>query len=160
MWFFMITCYLMSALSFLLLGTSFLQNTLHFPIFRANEVTFMILISIVYLFTETLVIFFFVGTGISVKEYTQEKKLQPDYYRKALQIKRYIYPPLLLNMLFMIILFVLIGAVDTGRFPSGIYLIYFLFCVFHFMYAKGIQHRAFKANTENILAMAGIAGHF
>ena len=156
MWFFMITCYIMSALSLLLLIAAFLQNAFHFFIFKANEVTFMVLLSIVYLFTETLVIFFFVGMGISVKEYTQEKKLQPNFYQKILQIKRRIYPPLLLNMFFMIVLFILIGAVDTQRFPLGAYMIYFLFCFFHFIYAKKIQHQSFKANTENILAMAGI----
>ena len=156
MWFFMITCYIMSALSFFMLILALFQNLFHFMIFHANEVTFMILTSIVYLFTETLVIFFFVGTGVSIKEYTAEHKLKPDYHKNSLAIKRFVYPPLLLNMLLMIILFILIGAADTGLFPAWIYLIYFLFCIYHFLLAKGIQHRAFKNNTDNILAMAGV----
>ena len=145
------TCYAMSLLTFMMLLLAFLQNFLHFLVFRANEVTFIILTSIVYLFAETLVIFFFVGTGVSVKEYSLEHKLKPDYHRQSIAIKRRVYPPLLFNILFMITLFVLIGAVDTGRLSVGIFRIYFLFCLGHFCYAKKIQHDCFKENTANIL---------
>ena len=156
MWFFMNTCYAMSLVTFLMLILAFLQNCFHFFIFRANEVTFIILASIVYLFTETLVIFFFVGTGVSIKEYSLEHHLKPDYHRQSISIKRKVYPPLLLNMLFMMTLFVLIGAVDTGRFSPRLFQIYFLFCLGHFLYAKKIQHVCFKENTINILRMSGV----
>ena len=149
----MMSCYILSIVTFVLLLLAFFQNLFHFPILKASEVTFMILTSIVYLFTETLVIFFFVGTGVSVKEYTHEHHLKGDYHHKSIDIKRTVYPPLLLNMLFMIILFILIGAVDTGKISSVIYLLYFLFCIGNFLWAKKIQHEAFRENTFNILAM-------
>ena len=115
MWFFMNTCYLLSVLTFLMFLIGFVQSFFHFPVWHANHLTYMILVSIVYLFTETLVIFFFVGTGVSVKEYTLEHKLDTGYHARSIAIKRRIYPPLMLNMLFLIILFVLVGAVDTRR---------------------------------------------
>src|SRR3989338_6413440 len=115
MWFFMNTCYISSLLTFIVLIIGFLQSIFHFKVFEANHVTFTILASMIYLFTETLIIFFFVGTGTSVKEFTQEKKLKLDYYKTSLNIKRRIYPPQLLNILFMMILFILVGAVDTQR---------------------------------------------
>ena len=156
MWFFMNTCYLMSLVTFLMLLVAFLQNFFHFFVFQANGVTFIVLTSIVYLFTETLVIFFFVGTGVSIREYTLEHKLKPDYHRQSIAIKRRVYPPLLLNMLFMMTLFVLIGAVDTGRVPVWIFRVYFLFCLWHFLSAKKVQHGCFRDNTSNILKMSGI----
>ena len=59
MWFFMNTCYAMSLITFIMLLAAFFQNFFHFYIFQANAVTFIVLTSIIYLFTETLVIFFF-----------------------------------------------------------------------------------------------------
>ena len=157
MWFFMISCYLMSTVTFLMLMLAMMQNYFNFRIFQANPVTFLILTSIVYLFTETLVIFFFVGTGVSIKEYVLEHKSKPDYHRTSIAVKRRVYPPLLLNMLLMMTLFILIGAVDTGRIPVWMYRVYFVFCLGHFLYAKKIQHECFRQNTENILAMAGVS---
>lgn len=152
----MISCYILSALTALMLMVAFFQNIWGFSVFAAGELTFIILTSIVYLFTETLAIFFFVGTGVSVKEYTQMHNLKNDYHRRSIAIKRKVYPPQLLNILAMMILFIGLGAVDTGRLPVWIYRIYFLICFAHFLYAKKIQHESFRENTENILAMAGV----
>jgi len=152
----MISCYLLSFLSFLMLLVAMLQNYFHFRVFAANEITFIVLTSIIYLFTETLIIFFFVGTGVSIKEYTIENKLAGTYHQKSIAIKRKVYPPQLLNMLFLMTLFVLIGAVDTGKIPLWSYRVYFIFCLWHFAYAKKIQHVAFRENTDNVLAMSGV----
>ena len=156
MWFFMITCYVMSLLSFLMLCAALLQSYLHFQVFQANEVTFIILTSIVYLFTETLIMFFFVGTGVSVKEYTQEHHLKPDFHKKSLSIKFKVYPPQLLNILLMIILFIMIGAVDTRHVQIWVYQTYFWICLAHYVNVKKIQNECFRSNTENILAMSGL----
>ena len=156
MWFFMITCYVMSALTFLALLIGFFQSFLEFHIFEASHVTFMIFTSILYAFTETLVIFFFVGTGVSVRDYSQEHNLDTKYHRESIAIKRIVYPPLLLNMLFMVVLFVLVGAVDTHRIPRWAYYLLFIFCIFDYARIKIIQNHSFRRNTENILAMSGI----
>lgn len=156
MWFFMNTCYALSCLTLVLLLISFFQSFWQFQVFQANHLTFIILTSIIYLFTETLVIFFFVGTGVSVKEYTQEHKLDTQFHKKSIAVKRRVYPPLLLNMLFMIILFIMVGAVDTGHIAAEIYQLYFLFCLGHYLYTKKIQNDCFRVNTENILAMSGV----
>ena len=156
MWFFMNTCYVMSLLTFMCLLISFLQSFLKFYIFQANHVTFMILTAILYSFTETLVIFFFVATGVSIKEYIHEHNLSADFHKRSLSIKRKVYPPLLLNMLFMIILFVLVGAVDTHRLPAWVYQIIFLGCILDYVRIKAIQNQSFKNNTKIVLEMSGV----
>lgn len=160
MWFFMNTCYVMSVITLITLIIAFFQSFLHFHVFAANHVTFMILASILYSFTETLVIFFFVGTGVSIKEYTQSHNLDTKYHKKSISIKRRVYPPLMLNMLFMIILFVLVGAVDTYRFPAWGYYILFLGCIIHYIKIKIIQNSCFRENTSNVLAMSGIKAQY
>lgn len=150
----MISCYLLSLLTLGMLSLLFLQSlNIALPL---PPLVFLIFTSIVYCLTETLVIFFFVGTGVSVKEYSQANHLSDDYRKKSLAIKFKIYPPTMLNLLLMIILFVLPGAVHTGKIPLVVYQIYFLTCLAHFVYTKLIQHNCFRENTENILAMSGI----
>lgn len=156
MWFFMISCYLLSLLTFIMLMVALFQIIFEFSVLNAAPLTFIVLTSIVYSFTETLIIFFFVGTGICIKEYSKEKQLEPRYYKNALVIKRVMFPQLTLNILFMISVFILYGAVDTGKMSVGLYTVCFVLCFAHFLYDKLLQHRAFRDNTNNILAMVGV----
>jgi len=139
MWFFMNSCYILSLLTFLMFLVGFIQSFLNFSVLQANHLTFMILVSIIYTFTETLVIFFFVGTGVGVKEYTRDHKLDTQYHKRSIDIKHRVYPPLMLNILFMIILFILVGAVDTHRMPVWVYQIIFMGCLVHYIKVKIIQ---------------------
>lgn len=160
MWFFMNTCYGLSLLTFILLIIGLAQSFFLFPVFKAGHLTFMLLTSILYLFTETLVIFFFVGTGVSIKEYTQSQKLDSGYHKRSLAIKYRVYPPLLLNILFMMVVFILVGAADTHRIPAIIYQLLFLGALLHFIKIKMIQHECFRDNTQLVLDMAGINKKF
>lgn len=156
MWFFMISCYILSLLTSVMLFAMLLQNQIALPFLKIPALTFTILTSIVYFFTETLVIFFFVGTGVSVRDYSKEKNLSDEYRQRSLAIKHKLYPPTMLNLLLMIVLFVLPGVIHIGKFQGMYYHYYFLLCLWHYVYTKIIQHQCFKENTENILAMSGI----
>lgn len=59
-------------------------------------------------------------------------------------------------MLFMIVLFVLVGAVDTHRFPAWGYQLIFVGCILHYMKIKVLQNDCFRDNTQIILDMSGI----
>ena len=152
----MVTCYILSLLTFILVVTAFLQSFLKFPVFQAGHLTFMILTSIVYLFTETLVIFFFVGTGMGIKESAAGRKLDPQFHRRSIAIKRKVFPPIVLNLFFMIILFVLVGAVDTHQIPSWAYHIIFLGCILHLVNTKIIQNQSFGDIMKIVLEISGI----
>jgi len=157
MWFFMNSCYFLSFLTFIVLLVGLAQSFLGFSVVQASHITFMILVSIIYSFTETLVIFFFVGTGVSVKEYTRDHNLDHQYHKRSIAIKHRVYPPLMLNLLFMIILFILVGAVDTGRMATWLYQLIFIACLAHYIKVKIIQHNCFRDNTQIILDMSSIA---
>ena len=159
MWFFMYSCYFFSLASFVMLGIVFCQSLSPFFVFKASPMSFLILTSIIYLFTETLVIFFFVGTGVSVKEYMLEHKIYGDFHKRMISIKRYVYPPQLLNIAFLMAAFILYGAADTGKMPHWLYSLLLLSGIIHFCYAKFIQHQSFRENTFIILEMSGIKPH-
>jgi len=157
MWFFMYSCYALSLASLFMLGIVFLQSFWPFYVFKASPMSFLVLASIIYLFTETLVIFFFVGTGVSVKEYMLERKVSGNFHQRMIAIKRRMYPPQLLNILVLMTAFILYGAADTGKIPVWIYQGLLAVGIVHFCYAKVIQHRSFRENTFIILEMAGLA---
>ena len=156
MWFFMYSCYLFSLVSFMMLGIVFLQSLHPFFVFKASPMSFLILTSMIYLFTETLIIFFFVGTGVSVKEYMLEHKIYGDFHKRMIALKRYVYPPQLLNILILMTAFIFYGAADTGKIPHFIYQGLLFAGIVHFCYAKIIQHNSFRDNTIIILEMSGI----
>lgn len=157
MWFFMYSCYISSLITLIFLITAFFQSFSNFLIFQANHVTFIILTSIVYLFSETLVIFFFVGTGVSVKEYTQDNNLEQTFRQRSIALKQKMYPPLLLNMLFMMIAFILVGAVDTHRMPAWGYQLLLLGATIHYVKIKIKQNDYFKDMTNIVLEMSGVS---
>ena len=154
MWFFMILCYALSLLSFLLLILNGVQGYFHFKIFQANHATLAILTIIVYLFTKTLVIFYFVGIGVSIKEFMLENKLAGDFHKRIIAVKRKIYPPLLLNMLLVMVLFISGGAVDTKHMPGWIHGSLFYLCIFHFMKTAIVEHQSFKESASIVIEMA------
>jgi len=154
MWFFMILCYLMSLLTFFLLLLNGLQGYFHFKIFHANHATLAILTMIIYLFTKTLIIFYFVGIGVSIKEFMIDNKKSGDYHKRIISVKRRIYPPLLLNMLLVMILFISGGAVDTKHIPGWIHSLLFYISMIHFAKTAVIEHQSFKESTSIVIEMA------
>ena len=150
------TCYVLTILSFLLLLLTALQGYFSFLIFNANHPTFALLTVIVYLFTETLIIFFFVGIGVSIKEYIQAHKANPDFHKRSLAIKRRVYPPLLLNIVLIMTLFITGGAVDTGHMPGWLHGTLFCISILHFLKAITVQHHSFRESTAIVLEMAGV----
>src|SRR3989338_691962 len=160
MWFFMTSIYVMTFVTSIALVIAFMQSFLNFYVLAANHVTFVIFTCLLYFFTETLVIFFFVGTGVSIKEYVHANHLDSSYHQKSITIKRKLYPPLMLNLLIMSVAFVLVGALDTYRIPKWIYQIIFLSGIIHYGWVKIIQNDCFRENTGLILDITGIQRKF
>ncbi len=156
MWFFMFACYLLTLVSVILLAVTGYQGYFHFQVFGLNHASLALFTTIIYLFTETLVMFFFVGTGISIKEYVKEQEKDPEYYAHAQSIKRTLYPPLLLNIVLVMAVFIIGGGVDTLVIPGWFHGALFIVAFLHFVKTIIIQHRCFKANTKIILDMSGI----
>lgn len=134
----------------------FAQSFVPFKIIQASPLSFLILTSIIYLFTETLIMFFFVGTGVSVKEYMQERKIHGDFHQRSIAIKKRVYPPQLLNLFILILAFILFGAADNQKIPLWAYRCVLFLGILQYLNAKWIQNSCFRDNTKIILDMAGI----
>ena len=88
MWFFMILCYVLVGLS----GFGLIQIGLnhYFDFWLTHRITFDLMVSIIFIAAQTLVMFFFVGTGVNVREYLEEHiELGDDLYKKMFSLLNY-----------------------------------------------------------------------
>jgi len=146
----MILSYLCIAVNLLLLFLSGLQGYFQFQIFQANHPQFALISAIFYMFTETLVMFYFIGSGTAIKKTIASLRVKTDGYDKVKKTKMLLFPHLTMNMIFVGIVFILGGAVQTGNVPGWIHGLLFNLAFFHFLYTTVLQHRGFKENVEII----------
>ena len=69
MWFFMILSYIMVVFSGIGLGLIGLNH--YFDFWARNHITLDLLVSIIFIAAQTLVMYFFVRTGVNVREYLE-----------------------------------------------------------------------------------------
>ena len=152
MWFFMILCYVLVTIS----GLGLVQIGLnhYFDFWQTNRITFDLIVSIIFIAAQTLVMFFFVGTGVNIREYLEEHpELGHDLYKKMFAIKRRLYPPtMMVTMLFMATVIV-DGIYYFGRISEWWFHASYFLTLWYFYKATKEQHTSFKGSTEIVLEM-------
>ena len=150
MWGLMIFSYLCIAISIFLLALTGLQGYFQFQLIQANHPQFALFTAIFYMFTETLVMFYFIGSGTAIKKSIKMGGGDPALYEKVKKTKMILFPHLTMNMIFIGIVFILGGAVQTGSVAGWIHGLLFDLAFIHFLYVTILQHRGFKENVEII----------
>ena len=152
MWFFMIMCYVLVAISGLGLFQIGLNH--YFDFFITNRISFDLIVSIIFIAAQTLVMFFFVGTGVNVREYLESHpELGDKLYRKMFAIKRKLYPPtMMVTMLFMAMVIV-DGVYYFGKISEWWFHILYFLTLYYFYKATKEQHTSFIGSTEIVLEM-------
>tara|TARA_B100001758_G_scaffold108456_1_gene92910 strand:- start:2574 stop:3071 length:498 start_codon:yes stop_codon:yes gene_type:complete len=152
MWFFMILCYVLVTIS----GLGLVQIGLnhYFDFWQTHRITFDLIVSIIFIAAQTLVMFFFVGTGVNIREYLEEHpELGHDLYKKMFAIKRRLYPPtMMVTMLFMVTVIV-DGIYYFGRISEWWFHASYFLTLWYFYKATKEQHASFKGSTEIVLEM-------
>ncbi len=152
MWFFMISSYVMVGLSgigLLLIGVNHYAN-----IWATSHIALDLLVSIIFIATQTLVMFFFVGTGVNIKDYVNEHaEIGDNYYKDILKIKRKLYPPTLMVTILFMLAVILDGAFFLGKVSEWWFHLFYLLTIYYYIKATIVQHRAFVGSTNIVLAM-------
>ena len=146
----MIFSYLCIAVTLLLLFLSDLQGYFQFQILKASHPQFALLAVVFYMFTETLVMFYFIGSGTAIKKTIASLSIETGGYEKVKKTKMILFPHLTLNMVLVGVVFIIGGAVQTGSVAGWIHGLLFDLAFFHFLYTTILQHRGFKENIEII----------
>ena len=152
MWFFMILCYVLVAISGLGLFQIGLNH--YFDFFLTNRISFDLIVSIIFIAAQTLVMFFFVGTGVNVRDYLEtHPELGDELYKKMFAIKRKLYPPtMMLTILFMAMVIV-DGIFYFGKISEWWFHILYFLTLYYYYKATKEQHASFIGSTKIVLKM-------
>ena len=132
----------------------------YFNLWAQNHITLDLLISIIFVATQTLVMFFFVGTGVNIREYVEShKEVKKDLYQQMLGLKRKLYPPtMMVTILFMALViidgvFFMEKVVEVPKVSEWWFHILYILTVYYYIKATTIQHQSFKESTHIVLTM-------
>ncbi len=152
MWFFMILCYVLVVISGLGLFQIGLNH--YFDFFITNRISFDLIVSIIFIAAQTLVMFFFVGTGVNVREYLEaHPELGDKLYRKMFAIKRRLYPPTMMVTILFMAMIIVDGVYYFGKISEWWFHILYFLTLYYFYKATKEQHSSFKGSTEIVLEM-------
>ncbi len=152
MWFFMILSYVMVAISGI--GLLLIGMNHYFDLWPQNHITLDLLISIIFVATQTLVMFFFVGTGVNIREYVESHSdVKNDLYQQMLGLKRKLYPPTMMVTILFMALVIIDGVFFLGKVSEWWFHILYILTVYYYIKATTIQHQSFKESTHIVLTM-------
>jgi len=128
----------------------------YFDFWAQNHITLDLLVSIVFIAGQTLVMFFFVGTGVNIREYLEANpSLGKDLYKKMFAIKRKLYPPTMMVTVLFMVMVIIDGAFFIGKVSEWWFHILYILTLYYFFKATIIQHNSFKESTDIVLKMTG-----
>ena len=154
MFFFMILNYILLFFSTIGLTIIGLNHYFHLGVFGMAPIKLDIFISIIYLAAETLVMFFFVGTGVSIKEYIQANpETDHKFHKESVAIKRVLYPPTMMATLLFVAMVIFDGGWLMGQINRWWFHGFYIMTVYYFFKSLTIQHQCFRKNTLLILEM-------
>ena len=143
----MFICYVLMLLSFVGILINGLQGFLQFNIYNANHIAFAFVSTILYMFTQTLVMFYFIGAGKKIKETIINYDLNKEIYKDVVDLKKILFPPLTFNMLLVGTAFILGGGVHTGAINKYWHSGLFFISILHYFKVIIIQHKSFIKNS-------------
>ena len=150
----MVIFYILMFLSFVTIFINGLQWIFKFNIYNANYISFSFVSTILYMFTQTLIMFYFIGAGKKIKETIINYNLDKKIYQKVIDIKNVLFPSLTLNILLIGTAFVLGGGVQTKVISKYWHHSIFFISLLHYAKVISTQHKALIQNA-NILSSLG-----
>ena len=88
----MLLSYFLMILSVLLLMLNGLQGYLSFKIYNATHIQFAFISTIFYMFTESWIMFYFIGSGKTIKETILNYNLDKKLYHEVIASKKKVSP--------------------------------------------------------------------
>ena len=150
----MLLSYFLMIISLLLLCISGAQGYLHFKIYNATHIQFAFITTIFYMFSESWIMFYFIGAGKTIKETILHYNFDKAIYQDVIVSKRKLFPHITMNVLLIGTVFVIGGGVQTKVISHNTHAALFFIGLFHYVYLMKLQHYYFK-DTARILTHLG-----
>jgi 4-hydroxybenzoate polyprenyltransferase len=127
-----------------LLGTSVIGFTANSGSATAQHIMAALATVVLGLFSQSMTMFFFIGTGKEIKEKTSER----DVIAQTREFKSRVFPAAMYAMIALMATFILGGGVHTGKLPIWTHQLLVALSIFMFLRAYVIEHRAMEANAR------------
>ena len=158
MWGVMVASYLLMGISFVSIIISAFFAYFESYMFGSSQILIALYSSIIYMFTETLILFYFIITGKKVKEIIKSNNLDIiKLYKPVLDMKMKLFPHIMISMIIVGTTFILYGAVDNNMISHFTHLIIYALGITHFAWLIILQHRCFIKNTELVILVHDLA---
>ena len=155
MWGVMIFSYILMAISLLAI---MLAGFLGYSQSNEDHIFLSLFSSIIYMFSETLILFYFIVSGGKIKEIIKNNNLDiVEYYKPVLDMKMKLFPHIMLNMIIMGTTFIIGGGTHTKVISADIHSLCFFIAIVHYLWLIIFQHRCFIRNTELVILVYDLA---
>ena len=152
MWGVMITSYILMGISFASIIIAAIAGYFQVDIYGFSHILIALYSSIIYMFTETLIMFYFIIMGIKIKEIIKSNDIDiVKYYKPILDMKMKLFPHIMLNMIIVGITFIIGGAVHNNIVSPFIHSSGFFLAILHYAWLIFFQHRCFIKNRELVI---------
>ncbi len=139
----MITYYTFMLFNSVNLFITGLSGYFQFSIFGANHTRFALFTILIFIITETIVMYFFISTGTGIKEAIGKGLGNAILWDQEKKLKRKLFPQLMLTIFLVCTVFILGGAVDTQTSFSWLHGPLFLFAYFHHIWTLVLKNNSF-----------------
>ena len=144
----MLILYILMFLSFITISINGFQWIFRFNIYNANYISFSFISTILYMFTQSAIMFYLIGSGKKIKELVVYYKLDKNFYERVIKIKRELFPALTINMLIIGTGFILGGGVQTKVISKYWHYFIFYLGLLHYIKVILLQHRSLINNAD------------
>ena len=166
MYLFMISCYLLMVINLFNLTVSGLMGIYGVPFLGANHAQFSLFAILVFVMTETVIMYFFIATGKSIKNILVESEspLSEELWNEVKQIKNIIFPQTMLTITLVGTLYVFYfgyiasNANKTEIAFSWISLPLFGLSYIHHLWTLKVKNSSFKMQIEVVESLPNNPG--
>lgn len=144
----MIVCYFFMAINVIGLALYCLMGYFRFHFFGANYYEFALFAMIVFIFTETLVMYFFIATSKSLKVMLEGLTGNSNYWKNISDIKTSAYSQVMLTILVFGGAFLHGGAVDNNMSIAWLHSPLCFLALLHHFYTISSKNNLFRQQVE------------
>ena len=114
----------------------------------AQHILFALATVIVGLFSQSMTMFFFIGTGKEIKDKVKGAAEEPTVVQRTKAFKASVFPSAMWAMTAIMITFIMGGGVGSGKTPHWLHLVMSIATILLFARAYWMQIRAMTENSE------------
>ncbi len=138
------TCYLFMFINVVNMLISGLSGHFHFSMLGVSHMRYSIVTIMVFLLTETMIMFFFIATGKAIREAIMNGLGEVELWDRERTLRRKLFPHLMVTLILVSTVFILGGAADNEMPSAWLHGPMFLLAFVHHIWTLVIKNSAFK----------------